>query len=68
MVLVVGETDWVPDVALAPDQPPLAVQEVALVEDHDSIENWPLVMLEGEAEIETVGEVGGGGVPVPSTS
>ena len=54
-MFAVGETDCVPDIALAPDQPPLAVQDVALVEDQVRVEDWPLVMLEGEAEIDAVG-------------
>ncbi len=32
--MVVGETDWVPEVAFVPVQPPEAVQEVALSEVH----------------------------------
>ena len=53
--------------ALVPVHPPDAVQEVAFVLDQVRVEDWPEVIDVGEAERETVGEVGGG-VPVPSTS
>ena len=60
-----GETISVPDVALVPDHAPLAVQGVALVELHESVEDWPEVIEEGEAPRDTVGDGGGGGmVPV----
>lgn len=55
MVVAVGVTLWVPLVALLPVQPPLAVQEVALVEDQVRVALWPETMLVGEAEKETVG-------------
>jgi hypothetical protein len=43
--------------------PPLAVQEVELVEDHVRLEALPLATTVGEAEIVTVGAgVEGGGV------
>jgi hypothetical protein len=45
----------VPEVALAPDQPPEAEQEVALVEDQVSVEAPPLVTIEGVAVNDTVG-------------
>ena len=44
-----------PDVALVPDHPPLAVQEVALVLDHVSVDELPEVTDVGLAERETVG-------------
>ena len=44
-----------PLVALLPDQPPEAVQLVALVEDHVSVELLPVEMLVGLALSETVG-------------
>ena len=44
-----------PPVALAPDQAPEAVQEVALAEDQVSIELLPLATLVGLAVSETVG-------------
>jgi hypothetical protein len=47
--------DCVPEVALAPDQPPEAEQEVALVEDQVSVEDPPLVTIEGVAVNDTVG-------------
>ena len=47
-----------PEVALAPDQSPLAVQDVALVDDQVRVED-PLYATEvGLAEIVTVGEKG----------
>jgi hypothetical protein len=49
--------DCVPLVALLPDQPLDAVQEVALVDDHVSVEEPPLVTEVGLAESETVGRV-----------
>ena len=50
--------DWVPEVALAPDQPPEAVQEVALVEDQVSVEDPPLATDAGFAASDTVGTGG----------
>ena len=44
-----------PDVALAPLHAPDAVHEVALVVDHDKVEDEPDVIDVGEAEIVTVG-------------
>jgi len=55
-----GATVWDPEVARVPDQPSEAVQEVALVEDHVSVEDWPAGMLAGAAESETVGGTGTG--------
>jgi hypothetical protein len=55
-VFVVGATDCVPDVALAPVQPPLAVQLVSFVDDHVIVEDWPEVVDVGEAEMVAVGE------------
>lgn len=50
-----------PEVAFAPLHAPLAEQEVALVLDHDSVDELPVVTDVGDAERETVGaEVGGG--------
>jgi hypothetical protein len=54
-VLEVGETDWVPLVALAPLQPLEAVHDVALVVDQVSVELEPEVIDEGEAEMVTTG-------------
>jgi len=53
--VLVGLTLCVPEVALLPDQAPAAVQLVALVEDHVSVELDPLWIELGLAEIETVG-------------
>ena len=47
--------DWVPLVPLLPDQPPEAVQAVALVEDHVSIELPPEAIVLGPALMVTVG-------------
>jgi hypothetical protein len=55
--VVVGETDWLPLVVLAPLQPLLAVHEVALVLLQVSVEDDPLDILVGEAEILTVGRL-----------
>jgi hypothetical protein len=54
---------WLPEVALPPDQPPEAVQEVASVEDQVSVDDPPLVIDVGFAASDTVGTGGGGGVP-----
>ena len=45
----------VPLVAKLPDQPPEAVQAVALVEDHVKVDEAPLVMLVGRALKVTLG-------------
>ena len=50
-----------PEGALAPDQPPEAVQSVAFVEDQASIEDPPLVTDVGFAASDTVGTGDGGG-------
>jgi len=57
--LVNAPLDWVPEVALAPDQPPEAVQPVALVEDQVSVEDPPLEMEVGFAASDTVGAATG---------
>ena len=44
-----------PDVAFMPLQPPLAVQDVALVELHVRVEEPPDVTDGGDAEMVTVG-------------
>jgi len=53
--VLVGETASVPLVALVPVQPPVAVHDVALVEDHVSLELPPAVMPVGLADRLTVG-------------
>ena len=62
-MVLVGDTARVPLVASVPVQPPPAVQEVALVEDHVSVALWPEVMLVGFADNDAVG-AGGGAVAV----
>ena len=52
-----GVTDSEPESDLVPDHPPLAVQEVTLLEDQVRVEDWPAVMVEGDAERERVGPV-----------
>ena len=54
-MLVVGETLCVPLVAFEPLQPPLAVQEVALVLDQVRIEERPETIAVGLAERVAVG-------------
>ena len=44
-----GETVVEPEVAPPVVNPPAAVQEVAFVEDQVRVEDWPLVMVVGEA-------------------
>ena len=68
LVLVNAPVVWLPDVALAPDQPPEALQEVAFVEDHASVVDAPLATDVGFAAIDTVGAGGGGGVPETVTA
>jgi hypothetical protein len=62
-VLINPVTFCEPEVALLPLQPPEAVQEVAFVELHVSVELPPLDTLVGFALIVTVGAPGGGGGP-----
>jgi hypothetical protein len=51
----------VPEIALLPIQPPVAVQVVALVEDQDNVDALPDAIVVGDALSATVG----GGVAVP---
>jgi len=71
-VLVNAPVDWLPEVALAPDQAPEAVQEVALVVDQVSIDDPPLAIDVGFAASDTVGTGEGGGaelsVPPPQAA
>ncbi len=53
--MLVGLTLFVPLVASVPVQPPLAVQEVALVLDHVNVELLPDAMVVGLADKVTVG-------------
>jgi hypothetical protein len=55
VVVLVGETVAVPLVAFAPVQPPLAVQEVAFVLDHVSVELLPDAIVAGLADKVTAG-------------
>jgi hypothetical protein len=58
---------WLPEVALAPDQAPVALQLEALLEDQVSCVEPPGATVLGAAASETVGVGGdpGGGVLVP---
>ena len=53
-------TLWLPLVCSGPFQPPLAVQDVALVEDHVKITGCPTKALPAPGESVTVGGVVGG--------
>jgi hypothetical protein len=57
LLAVSAPVDWLPDVALVPDQSPEAVQEVALVEDQFSVDAPPLATEVGLAVSDTVGTV-----------
>ena len=67
VVLVRAAVASLPEVAFDPDQPPEAVQDVALLEDHVRVETPPLATEIGFAVIDTVGGGGGGGVAVTLT-
>lgn len=56
--MVEGITDSLPLVDSGPDQLPLAVHDVAFVEDHESVELAPSEMEVGSTEILTVGAGG----------
>jgi hypothetical protein len=56
--------DWLPEVALLPDHAPEAAHEVALVEDQVSMEDPLLATDVGFAASETIGDGGGGVLPV----
>jgi hypothetical protein len=62
LVVVSTPVDSLPEVALAPDQPPEAVQDAAFVEDQVSVEDAPVATNVGLAASDTVTD-GGGGVP-----
>jgi hypothetical protein len=55
-----------PEIALAPDQPPAAEQEVALVADQVSVEDPPLATDVGFAARDTAGAGGGAVAPAGS--
>jgi hypothetical protein len=61
VVVLVGLTLWGPDVAV--DTVQLAEHDVALVDDHVKVDDWPAVIKAGVAFNVTVGG-GGGGVTV----
>jgi hypothetical protein len=65
VVVVSAAVGSLPEVALAPDQPPEAVHDVAFVEDQVSVDDPPLVMRAGFAVSDTTG--GAGGVPATVT-
>jgi hypothetical protein len=68
MVVCSAAVDSLPEVALVPDQPPEAVQDVAFVEDQVSVEDAPLATVAGFAASDTVTDNGGGdGGGVPDT-
>ena len=52
-----GETVAEPEVAPPVENPPALVQEVALVEDQERVEDWPLVMTFGRALRKAVGRM-----------
>ena len=54
-MVTVGVTVWLPLVAFVPVQPPEALQDVALVEDQESVDDPPEVIDVGEANKERVG-------------
>ena len=54
VVFAVGFTDCVPEVAFVPDHPPLAVHDVAFVDDQVIVDEPPDVIDIGEAEIVTI--------------
>jgi hypothetical protein len=55
VLVAVGEPERLPLADFDPVQAPLALHEVAFVDDQVSVEDSPLLMVEGFAEIETVG-------------
>ena len=57
-----------PDTALVPTHAPEALQLVALVEDHDSVDDCPAVIEAGDAPRVSVGAGLGGGVDPAGTS
>ncbi len=59
LLLVSAPVDWLPAVALAPDQAPEAVHEVASVDDHVSVAALPLAIVVGLTLSDTVGAGGG---------
>jgi hypothetical protein len=66
VVAASGDVDWLPSTALAPLQPPEAVQLVAFVELQVKVDAAPLAMMAGLAVSATVG--GGGGTPTETVT
>ena len=62
VLLALGLTTWLPDVAFAPDQAPVALQLSADVEVHDNTAEPPTVILLLSADKETVAA---DGTPAP---
>jgi hypothetical protein len=52
---MLGLTDWLPLDACTPLHAPLAVQDVAFVEDQFNVVLWPTVIVVDTREIDTVG-------------
>jgi len=67
LLAVSAPVGWLPEIALAPDHAPEAVQEVASVDDQVSVEDAPLATEVGFAASVTVGSGGGGGAPATVT-
>jgi hypothetical protein len=65
-VFAVGDTEAVPLVFLVPLHPPEATHDVALVEDHVSTEELPLIIVGKDADNKIVG-CGGGTTGVTAT-
>ena len=57
--MAVGATALVPDTAFAPLQPPDALHDVAFVDVQLSVDCCPLAMVDGLAENDSVGALGG---------
>ena len=56
VVLTVGETQTDPETPVG--EKPVPLQEVALVDDHESVDEAPEAMLADLAPIESIGAVG----------
>jgi hypothetical protein len=63
LVVPSGPVDWLPEVALTPDQAPVAEQDVVSVEDQVIVELSPLVTDAGFATMTTSGNIGRVSVP-----
>jgi hypothetical protein len=63
VVLIVGETAR--DPATPDGEKPVPLQEVALVDDHDSVDDEPAAMPQGLAPNESVGAFGDAGATPP---